>query len=196
MLKIGITGGIGSGKTTVCRIFELLGVPVFYADSESKVILDEDAAVKEKLIESFGNDILLDNGNVDRKHLSDIVFSDRSKLEILNSIVHPAVFNRFKAWCETHSSQPYVIKEAAILFESGADKELDRVISVFAPREIRIRRVIERDKILWEDVLARMKQQITDEERIKRSSFVIYNDEEHPVIPQILNLHTRFTALN
>jgi dephospho-CoA kinase len=187
MIITGITGGIGSGKTTVCKVFEMLGVPVYYADNEAKNLLSE-PSVQSAITNIFGEDIL-SGGKVDRKKMAAIVFSDKAKLETLNSIVHPAVIKHFEQWCKKHQSAAYVIKEAAILFESGTYKNVHKIISVTAPVDIKIKRVMKRDGSTEEEVRQKINNQMSDEEKIKRSDFVILNDEEHLIIPEVLKIH-------
>lgn len=194
MLKVGITGGIGSGKTTVCRLFELLGIPVFYADEESKKILEEDPAVHEAITKIFGKEIMDESGKPDRKKLGTLVFTDKSKLEALNGILHPAVGKRFENWVLDQKDAPYVLKEAAILFESGAYKQVDKVITVSAPKELRIARTVKRDSSRKEDVESRMNSQLSDKEREERAQYSVSNDEESPLIPQVLKIHELLTA--
>ncbi len=189
MIKVGITGGIGSGKTTVCRVFELLGVPVYYADTEAKKILDTDPIVHQAIIDEFGGNIVDEEKKIDRKQLSSIVFNNKEKLEKLNAIVHPAVAKHFDDWVIQHSAHKYILKEAAILFESGSYKLMDKVISVVAPLELKIKRVTQRDAITPEQVELRIKNQLSDEERVNRSNFIINNDEQQLMIPQILFIH-------
>jgi len=189
MIKVGITGGIGSGKTTVCKVFELLGIAVYYSDNESKQLLDSNAEVKESIVKTFGSGVLNDSGIIDKKKLAALVFNNKEKLEKLNSVVHPAVGTHFENWLLQHSSQKYILKEAAILFESNAYKLVDKIITVTAPLELKISRAMHRDKISREQVEQRMKNQISDEEKVKRSQFAIYNDEQQLLIPQILNIH-------
>ena len=194
MIKVGITGGIGSGKTMVCKVFELLGISVYYSDEESKKLLDNDIKVKEQIINMFGDAIINEAGNIDRKKLSAAVFGDNEKLKLLNGIVHPAVAKHFEEWLNVHSTDKYILKEAAILFESGANKLVDEVITVTAPVSLKIQRAMQRDKIAEEQVVLRMKNQWSDEEKIKLSQFVIYNDEENLIIPQILKIHEKFIS--
>ena len=189
MIKVGITGGIGSGKTVVCKVFELLGISVYYSDEESKKILDNDNNVKEQIIKTFGNEILNVGGNIDRKILSVAVFGDKEKLTLLNGIVHPAVAKHFEEWVKMHSDEKYVLKEAAILFESGANRLVDKVITVTAPHTLKIQRAMQRDNIPEDQVIVRMKNQWSDEEKIKQSQFVIFNNEEQLLIPQVLKIH-------
>ncbi len=193
MLKIGITGGIGSGKTTVCKLFELLGIPVYYADAASKKILNEDKIAKEKIVNIFGTSILDQEGLIDRKKLGTIVFNKKVELDKLNGILHPAVGLHFEKWLKQQNAA-YILKEAAILFESGAFKQVDKVITVVAPLELKISRIIQRDGISREEVLSRMKNQMTDEERVKRSDFVIHNNGLELLIPKVLALNKQLTS--
>lgn len=194
MLKVGITGGIGSGKSTVCAVFELLGIPVFYADEEAKKIVGNDAEVLVQVIAEFGKDVLNEEGKPDRKKLASIVFNDDKKLKILSAIIHPAVTKRFLVWCKEKESSPYVLKEAAILFESTANVLVDRVITVSTPVELRIKRVMMRDHSTSEEIKRRMKNQMSDEEKIKISDFVIVNDEQKFLIEQVLSIHKLLIA--
>lgn len=195
MLKVGITGGIGSGKTTVCKVFETLGVPVYYADLEAKKIQEEDAEVKGAILKEFGENILNASGSIDRAKLAAIVFNDKDKLQKLNNIVHPAVANHFNNWLTANKTSKYTLQEAAILFESGVYKRVDKIISVIAPVDIRILRTAKRDSISEELVQQRMKNQISDEEKIKRSDFIIYNDEQQLLIPQVIRIHEQLNQL-
>lgn len=192
MITVGITGGIGSGKSTVCAVFELLGIPVYYADAEARKILD-DPEIRNVISESFGNEVL-NNNRVDRKKLAAIVFNDPQKLDKLNSIVHPAVKQHFADWCEAHKKYAYVLKEAAILFESETYKNVQKIITVTAPPEIKISRVMKRDGVSKEEVEKRMASQLSDEEKIKRSDFVLMNNEEQLLIPAILEIHGQLLA--
>jgi dephospho-CoA kinase len=188
MIKIGITGGIGSGKSTVCKVFEQLGVPVYYADDEGKKLLDV-SDVKEAVLKVFGNAIFAADKTIDRKKMAGLVFNNKENLEKLNSIIHPAVGVHFEEWLKKQEGCAYIVKEAAILFESGAYKQVDKVITVTAPMELKITRAMNRSGITREQVLERMNNQMDDEEKVKRSQFVIVNDEEHLIIPQIMKIH-------
>ncbi|CAN5390179.1 dephospho-CoA kinase [soil metagenome] len=190
MLKIGITVGIGSGKTTVCKLCELLRIPVYYADIESKNILSSDVKVKQQVLSIFGNGVLNEQQRIDRKKLAELVFNDKKALEQLNGILHPAVGLHFENWVKKQTA-PYCLKEAAILFESGAYKQVDKVITVLAPLELKVSRAIKRGGITKEEVLARIENQLSDEEKAKRSDFTIINNEQELVIPQVLLLHTQ-----
>lgn len=189
-LKIGITGGIGSGKTFICKLFEALGIPVYNADEEAKRLMNSDARIKEKLIEQFG-EATYKEGRLDRAFLADMVFSDKEKLELLNSIVHPIVIQEAKDWAERQTTR-YSLKEAALLFESGSYKDLDYTILVTAPIDIRIQRVIERDGATEQQVRERMNKQLSDEEKLQLADFVIVNDGITPLLPQVWTLHQKF----
>ena len=195
MLKIGITGGIGSGKTTVCRIFELLGIPIFYADAQAKLVMHTDEKLRVGIIQAFGFRSYLPDGSLDRKHIADIVFKDQRELSALNALVHPAVFRAFDLWALGQTA-PYVVKEAALLFESGSDKMCDYAILIKTPDRIKIARVIERDHITEADIRLRMARQWSDKEKEKLADYIILNNEKLLLIPQVLALHERFVSLN
>nr|NQU89670.1 dephospho-CoA kinase [Bacteroidota bacterium] len=186
MLKIGLTGNIGSGKTIVAEIFNVCGIPVFDADLEAKKILNSPDIIS-RLLGVFGKDIIL-NGLVDRKALANIVFSDPDKLAILNAIVHPHVRQDFQNWCTSHEESPFVIYEAAIILESGFARQLDSVVLVTAPEPLRISRVINRDGVNREDVAGRIKNQLPEGEKIKLADFIINNDGSELLIPQVLRV--------
>ena len=190
MLKIGLTGGIGSGKTTVAQIFEVLGIPVYYADKEAKRLMTSNHQLKLELIKSFGAEIY-ENGKLKSALLASIVFTDSQKLNLLNSLVHPATLLDAKEWMEKQTT-PYSIKEAALIFEAGASEKLDFIIGVSAPEHIRIKRVMERDGISKKDVEKRLSNQLDENEKIKRCHFVVVNDEKELLTPQILKLHQYF----
>ncbi|MGL5889595.1 MAG: dephospho-CoA kinase [Bacteroidia bacterium] len=190
MLKIGITGGIGSGKTTVAKLFETLGVPVFYADAETRMLQNSDPELRAELIAAFGTEAYQPDGNLNRAFIAKIVFADKNALAKINSIVHPAVARHFNNWRSAHTYYPYILKEAAILFESGSDKGLDGVITVAAPEEIRIKRVMQRDGVSEAEVRKRIANQWPEEEKIKRSKWIITNDGS-PLEPQVQALHQK-----
>lgn len=189
-LKIGITGGIGSGKTFLAKLFEALGVPVYNADEEAKRLMNSDTRIKKQLIELFGEATYKD-GKLDRTFLATIVFSDKEKLELLNGIVHPIVIQEAKDWAERQTSR-YSLKEAALLFESGSYKELDYTILVTAPMDVRIQRVIKRDSVTEQQVRERISKQLSDEEKLQLADFVIINDGITPLLPQVWTLHQKF----
>ncbi len=188
MKKIGITGGIGSGKSTVSKVFALLKVPIYNADNRAKYLLNNDADVVLKVKQVFGNDIYL-NQELDRKKMAAQVFEQPFLLQQLNEIVHPAVFKDFDNWCNEHQQEPYVLKEAALIFETIIHQKLDAVIMVSSPENLRIERVMKRDSITKEQVLARIKNQMSEEEKLNRADYIIYNDELQLVIPQVVQLH-------
>lgn len=192
MLKIGITGGIGSGKTTICRVFEALSVPVFSADEVAKMIMLTDLNLVEAIKVQFGKEAYFANGELNRKFLSGIVFNDSEALQQLNELVHPAVIQAFDDWAVKQDG-PYCLHEAAILFESGAYKSCDYSILVYAPEDLRINRVKHRDGHSETEIRARMDKQMPESEKEKLADFVIINDESTAVIPQVLKIHNRFS---
>jgi dephospho-CoA kinase len=193
MLKIGITGGIGAGKSTVAGIFKVLGVPVFDADATAKNILNTDSVLREQIAATFGSETYK-NGLLDRKYLATLVFNNPNQLAKLNALVHPASIEAANIWAKHWEEQgcPYILKEAALLFEAGTNVGLDFIIGVTAPVEMRIARVMERDHVTREEVLKRMQHQLDDSEKMKRCNFVIDNNEASLVIPEVLALHARF----
>lgn len=195
-LKIGITGGIGSGKTTVCKIFETLGIPIYYADDRAKALYLENADLKQGVIQLFGAESYLLDGQLNRKWISDLAFQDPELLKKLNALVHPAVQKDGNDWHDAQTNVPYTLKEAALLFESGGDKYLDKIITVYAPLELRIERVILRGSgsMTRADVEARIAKQMSDEEKKDRADFVIFNDGNQALIPQVLAIHHKILA--
>lgn len=193
-LKIGLTGGIGSGKTTVAALFELLGIPVYYADHEAKRLMNEDASLKEQITIHFGAGAYRD-GHLDRKHLASLVFANKEKLALLNSLVHPVTIQHSQTWAERHVS-PYIIREAALIFESGVNEVLDYVIGVSAPEQVRIQRVMQRDNISVDAVKERMNNQWDEEEKLSRCDFLLFNDDRQLLIPQVINLHHHLLKLS
>ncbi|HEX2970168.1 MAG TPA: dephospho-CoA kinase [Bacteroidales bacterium] len=186
-LKLGITGGIGSGKSTICKIFSVLGIPSFSADTAASEIMESDSEIKSKLNTLTGTDLYIE-GFMNRKELAGIIFNDPSVLGKVNALVHPAVFRKFESWALDQNS-PYVIMEAAILIESGAASLVDRVATVVAPMEERIARVMRRSSMSKEQIQERMRNQIDDNERIKQSDYIIMNSENDMIIPAILEIH-------
>ena len=193
MLKVGLTGNIGSGKSLVSEIFTIIGVPVYHADQESKKILG-DPFLKEKILSIFGEKAFASSGEIDRHALASIVFSDGKKLVALDSILHPLVIDDFMQWCGTFQEHPYIIQEAAIIFESGFAGLFDRIIHVSCPKDIAIGRVMKRDGVDGEWVLQRMRFQMEDAEKASRSDFVIRNDGSEMIIPQILSIHEQLSG--
>jgi len=191
--KIGLTGGLGSGKSTVAYIFEVLGVPVYYADVASKRLMNVDKKVKEAVQTAFGKEVY-PQGKLDRKYLAEIVFNDENKLSLLNSIVHPATLQDAADWMDKQTT-PYAIKEAALVFESGSNKNLDYVIGISSPLPLRIQRAIERDNLTESAIVARINRQMNEDEKMKLCDFIITNDEQQMLIPQVLALHQKFLRL-
>lgn len=190
-MRIGITGGIGSGKSTIAKVFQVLGAPVFKADEEGKKALNEDPELIEAVKGRFGSHIYRPHG-IDRKALARIVFNDRKELEALNELVHPRVRDRFQEWCKKRSDEPYVVEEAAILIESGGYREMDHLILVTAPEEMRVQRVVERDGSDPEAVRARMKEQMSEEAKRPFANSILPNDDSRLLLPEILELDSRF----
>jgi dephospho-CoA kinase len=195
MLKVGVTGGIGSGKTLICNVFEKFDVPVFNADSVAKSIINNDNDVVSRFKELFGTDIYTDN-QINSKKLADLIFNNKEIIQQVNSIVHPKVREYFTKWCEQYQTKPYVIQEAAILFESNAYKQLDFTINVHASKETRLKRVMLRDNVSEEKVIERMKNQLSDEQRLKLADFTIENDNNTMVLPQIIKVHNQLIKEN
>lgn len=188
MKRIGLTGNIGTGKSTVARIFEILGIPVYHADKQAREILESET-VKAQLADLFGKRVLDTMNQIDRKALASIVFNDKDKLSILNELVHPLVEEDFFRWCNEHASHNYILQEAAILFESGFDRLFDANILVTAPEELCIARVMARDGIGKEMVSDRMRNQWPQEKKRALADYEISNDEISMVIPQVLSIH-------
>ena len=193
MLRIGLTGGIGSGKSTVAAVFSVLGIPVFDADAVTKKLMEEDEALKVSIKNEFG-EAAYSNNKLDRKYLASIVFNDAYKLEILNSITHPVVIKAAQIWMQQQTS-PYTIKEAALMFESASAAGVDLIIGIFAPQHIRIKRVMDRDNVTRHEVLARMDKQIDEDLKMKLCDYIIVNDEQQLIMPQILKLHENFLQM-
>lgn len=191
MLKVGLTGGIGSGKSTVAKIFEILGIPVYYADDAAKRLMNEDEDLKASIIKHFGTESYINN-QLNRSWIASIVFNDEEKLALLNSLTHPATIRDSNEWMRKQTSA-YTIKEAALIFESGSDAYLDYVIGVKAPAPLRISRTMQRDHITEEEVLKRMARQMNEETKMQRCDFIIVNDEQQMIMPQVLALHEKLS---
>ena len=194
MLKIGLTGGIGSGKSTVAKIFETLGIPVYYADAEAKRLMNSSETLKKVIRQNFG-EATYENDQLNRKYLAGIVFNDPEKLELLNALIHPVTINDAEQWMQQQSA-PYSIKEAALLFESGATENLDFIVGVYAPQALRIKRVMKRDGLTTDEIMKRINRQVNEEMKMKLCDFVIINDEQELLIPQVLKLHQHFSGLS
>lgn len=190
MLKVGITGGIGSGKSIVTKIFSILGIPILDADQFAKDLMTNNEAVKSQLMDTFGA-CIYNNNTLDRKRLSAMVFNNKALLEKLNNIVHPAVKKYGLAWMEAQNA-PYVVKEAALFFESGSNADMDYMIGIAAPEALRLQRAMARDGADEANIRSRMSNQMPEEEKMKLCDFIIHNDEEHSLIEQVLHLHQIF----
>jgi dephospho-CoA kinase len=189
LLRVGITGGIGSGKSTACHVFEKLGVPVYYADAVAKSLYAENQDLRDVLLKNYGPQVLEKDGSVSKSFLREQAFGSNEKSQKLNAIVHPFVFEDYEKWCNAHANCSYTIKEAAILFESGSYKRLHRVVGVVAPEALRIARVMARDHCSREDVLLRMQQQMPQDELVSKCHYIINNDEKQSILEQVMALH-------
>lgn len=194
MLKVGLTGNIGSGKSLVSEMFLIYGVPVYKADQESKKFLGE-PFVKEQILRLFGEEVLSASGDIDREVLARRVFSDGEALAALNGILHPLVLDDFTSWCEAYAEKPYIIQEAAIIFESGIADLFDKIIHVSCPKEIAIERVMQRDGMNRDHVLQRMSFQMEDEQKAAQADFVIQNDGNKMIIPQVISIHEKLLEI-
>jgi dephospho-CoA kinase len=194
MLRIGLTGGIGSGKSTAAQIFEVLGIPVYYADTAAKRLMNEDHELRSAITKIFGEEAYT-NEILNRKYISSIVFSDPVKLDKLNAVVHPATKKDGEIWMNKHST-PYAIHEAALIFEAHVSDRLDYVIGVSSPMELRVKRAMERDNVTREEVLKRMNQQLDEEIKMSKCDFLLMNDDQQLLIPQVLELHKKLTQLS
>lgn len=192
-LKVGITGGIGSGKSLITQIFSTLEIPIWDADAEAKKLMNENVEMKSSLIQTFGEKVFL-QGKLDRKYLAAIVFNDAFQLEKLNAIVHPLTMKASDEWMATQQT-PYAIKEAALFFESGTAAGLDFIIGVYAPETIRLQRAMHRDQADRESIKKRMSYQIDEELKMKLCDVVIFNDEQHMVLPQVLEIHKKLLKI-
>ncbi len=190
MLKVGLTGGIGSGKSVVAGIFNVLGIPVFDADASAKAMMETDAVLMQQIKDAFGEEAYTDN-KLNRKYLASKVFNDPYQLEKLNAIVHPAAIQAGWDWAAKQTS-PYIIKEAALIFEAGSATGLDHIIGVTAPKHLRIKRVMDRSGLSRDEVISRMNRQVDDVIKMRLCDHVIVNDEQQMLMPQVLKLHELF----
>lgn len=196
-LQVGVTGGIGSGKSLVCRIFQCLGISVYDADSRAKSLMTTDGILVSQIRQEFGDLAYHADGSLNRKYLGETVFNDPDKLELLNKLVHPRVGEDYRQWLKENSREVYVLKEAALMFEAGSYKALDKIIVVYAPEDIKVSRVLGRDlHRSKKDVRAIIKNQMPDEVKLKRADHIIFNDDSQLVIPQVLSLHQLFLSGN
>ena len=195
MIKIGLTGGIGTGKSYISLIFNAFNIPIYNSDIEAKKLYYNDD-VKEEMKTNFGNQVYLSTGEINKEFLSELIFNDKNALEKINSIIHPRVKSHFSEWIKLNNTAHYIIKESAILFESGAYKQTDKIIVVTAPLDIRIKRIKARDNITEKIINKKINNQLSQSELIKNSDFIIVNDEKQALLPQISKLHETFTNLN
>jgi len=195
MLKIGITGGIGVGKSVVARMFALLGIPVYDSDARAKWVMGHNLELRRELTAAFGTETFTGTGTLNRPYLAAIVFNKPERLAQLNGLVHPHVRQDFTSWMATHGQAPYVLKEAALMYESEAWKQMDQIITVYAPMEVRIKRLLQRDAHRSEaEIRAIIARQLSEEEKMARATHIIYNDDRQLVIPQVLFLHQHFLS--
>ncbi|PRY11023.1 dephospho-CoA kinase [Pontibacter ummariensis] len=195
MLKIGITGGIGVGKTVVSRMFALLGIPVYDSDARAKWVMRHDEALRQELVAAFGQETFTEAGELNRSYVASIVFNNPERLEQLNGLVHPHVRQDFESWVKAQEGKPYVLKEAALMYESEAWRQMDQIITVYAPLDVRLKRLLQRDTHRTEeDIRAIIAKQLSEEEKMARAAHVVYNDDQRLVIPQVLTLHAQFLS--
>jgi len=190
MLKIGITGNIGSGKTTVCRIFEHLGIAVYYSDAKAKQFY-QDAAVKQQIKTLFGENVFDVEQNIDTKKLAAIVFQNETELQKLNNLIHPLVINDFQNWCEQHKNQPFILFESAIIYQCGLAELFDKLIFIDAPTEMLLQRSAARDNIDSETIKQRLANQQNQQPKHPPADFIIHNDEKHSLIQEVIRIHTQ-----
>jgi dephospho-CoA kinase len=196
LLQVGITGGIGSGKSTVCRIFSILGIPVYDADTRAKWLYVHNLDLKDEIIQAFGAEAYTVAGQVNRSYLANRVFNNTQSVALLNKLVHPRVGADYQVWVKQQTDAPYVIKEAALLFESGSFQSLDKIITVFTPLPLRIQRISQRDKQRSvEEIQAIITKQMSEEEKIKRADYILYNDEQQLLTLRVLQLHQKFLEI-
>jgi dephospho-CoA kinase len=197
-LKVGITGGIGSGKTTACALFAELGIPIYSADIWAKQLMEDDPRLKKHIRQAFGWDSYDKNDKLDRTYLAQIVFNDPQQLKILNAIVHPTVFEHYERWIleQAKANIPYSIKEAALMVESGSYKKLDKLIVVTAPIDVRLERTMKRDHMKREEVLKRVQNQLSDKARLEKADYVLKNSDVHTMDNQIIQLHNELLKIS
>jgi dephospho-CoA kinase len=193
MITAGITGGIGSGKSLVCKILSKLGASIFYADEESKKLLNQNHTLQELITSRFGKQVFTPEG-INRAAFAKLIFEDPEQLKLANSLIHPFVYEEFRKWAQNHTAEKVVFMEAAVLIESGGGSNLDRIILVKAPEETRIQRVIERDQVSAELVRTRIQNQMSEEEKIKYAHYILNNNGLEPLLPQVLNLWLELTG--
>jgi len=195
MIKVGITGGIGSGKSFICQVFAKLGVPVYYADIAAKELANTDPEIRQSLTSLLGSDIY-SGDYLNRSKMASLIFDNKMLLEKINHVIHPKVARHFEFWCDNHSRKPYIIHESAIIFESQIYSMFDKIITISAPEEVRIQRVIPRCDMNRNKILAIMQNQMPESEKIKRSHYVIINDGRSLILPQVIHIHESLMSFN
>ena len=196
MITVGITGGIGSGKTYVSKLFLHIGIPVYYADQQTKILYTTNKSLKDKLISTFGAQVYLPSGEINKTFLREILFSNSAARKKINQIVHPYVMEDFKNWCLYKKNVPYILKESALLFETGLFKTLDKTILIIAPDKLKKERIKKRDNISEKIILQKMTTQLHDSEKEKFADFIIINDGKRLLLPQVLNIHEQLLKVN
>ncbi len=199
MLRVGLTGGIGSGKSTVAKIFEVLGIPVYYADDAARRLMNTDEELKKSIISEFGNESYVSD-QLNRAYIASLVFNDAKKLDLLNSLTHPATIRDAERWMQQIAesrgqTSRYVIKEAALIFESGSAENLDYVVGVYTPLPLRIKRIMDRDHVTRDEVMQRINRQIDEDIKMRLCDKVIVNDEQQLIITQVLQLHEQLLSM-
>ncbi len=195
MIKVALTGNMGSGKSVICNFFEMLDVPVFYADNEAKKLYEKPEILKKIKI-LFGNEVFTSDGSINKKALANKVFSDEEKLKEVNKVIHPEVYKMFDQWTKRHKNKPYCIQEAAIIFETGGYKRFDKTIIVYAPEEILIERVMNRDGISRREVQERLKNQMDQERKKELADYLLPNDNSMLLLPRIMEIHAELIHLS
>ena len=195
-IQIGVTGGIGVGKTTVCQIFETLGIPVYKSDDRAKILMNTSEALRNQITKAFGWDAYTRDNVLNRSYLATVVFNNSKKLRLLNSLVHPAVFEDYKIWLSEQSQAKYTIKEAALMFETDSHKLMDYIVVVTCPINLRIERIVKRDHMKRDEVLKRIENQMSDKQRLEKAQYRIKNDGKASIIKQSLDLHSKFLNLS
>jgi len=195
-IQVGVTGGIGVGKTTVGQIFETLGAPVYKSDDRAKILMNSSEELKSQIIEAFGYDAYNRDKQLNRSYLATVVFNNPKKLQVLNSLVHPAVLEDYRNWFSEQNNVPYTIKEAALMFETDSHKSMDCIIVVTCPINLRIDRIVKRDHMKRDEVLKRIENQMSDKQRLEKAQYRVKNDGKQSIIKQTIDLHHKFLNLS
>lgn len=195
-IQVGVTGGIGVGKTTVGQIFETLGAPIYKSDDRAKILMNSNDQLKSQIIEAFGYDAYNRDKQLNRSYLATVVFNNPKKLQVLNSLVHPAVLEDYRNWFSEQNNVPYTIKEAALMFETDSHKSMDCIIVVTCPINLRIDRIVKRDHMKRDEVLKRIENQMSDKQRLEKAQYRVKNDGKQSIIKQTVDLHHKFLNLS